>query len=383
MSEGIPSLSRTYHDELTLLLRVALFKFTIWDKHATLGDRAQNLCFRSEFSVWLHHYRNRHAAQQLTKLSAFGCVARAVGSTLFGVSSTADLISTSEPSPLVDVPNFRPSPLLKIVYAVLSILAPYCYTRLRRLLATRQRWRYAATGVAANAHNALSTHWDGAMVALNHLEKVWMFLEYGNGLLFLAFGRFRCLLDRFLGLRLVAGRQKMIPFVAMQLMNDEITSHAWFEFLSFVGSLLSGLASRGGRLDRLLLRPARRTLGATASVMGIDAMFGFDRYHLSATSGTAAGPHVPLETLANRCALCNASPVCLPRQSASCPHVFCYFCAESALRAAGGTSLPVPRRDLAAVDVTDILGEEDSYFRCPACGVEVRQVSQCTPLHQR
>ncbi|GAC73553.1 predicted E3 ubiquitin ligase [Moesziomyces antarcticus T-34] len=165
--------------ELLLLLKLALFKFSIVDRGASYGSMLQNLKYRNE---WAH----RGALQ-----------------------------STARDQPL--------SRLQLALYPLLTIVAPYLGAK----------WQGHMTSLSYSDmpnNDPRRLLWK----LTDASQRVWSALVLVNFAVFLADGRFRSVADRLLGMRLTYSQRTMNRNVSFEFLNRQLVWHAFTEFLLFL-----------------------------------------------------------------------------------------------------------------------------------------------------
>ncbi|KAJ9476844.1 Peroxisomal biogenesis factor [Pseudozyma hubeiensis] len=180
--------------ELLLLLKLALFKFSIYDRGASYGSMLQNLKYRNE---WAH----RGALQ-----------------------------STARDQPL--------SRLQLSLYPLLTIIAPYAGSK----------WQDHMTSLSYSDmpnNDPRRLLWK----LTDASQRVWSALVLANFAVFLADGKFRSVADRLLGMRLTYSQRTMNRNVSFEFLNRQLVWHAFTEFLLFLLPLV-----RPRRLLRRLLK---------------------------------------------------------------------------------------------------------------------------------
>lgn len=180
--------------ELLLLLKLALFKFSIVDRGASYGSMLQNLKYRNE---WAH----RGALQ-----------------------------STARDQPL--------SRLQLTLYPLLTIIAPYAGSK----------WQDHMTSLSYSDmpnNDPRRLLWK----LTDASQRVWSALVLANFAVFLADGKFRSVADRVLGMRLTYAQRTMNRNVSFEFLNRQLVWHAFTEFLLFLLPLV-----RPKRLFRRLLK---------------------------------------------------------------------------------------------------------------------------------
>ena len=180
--------------ELLLLLKLALFKFSIVDRGASYGSMLQNLKYRNE---WAH----RGALQ-----------------------------STARDQPL--------SRLQLTLYPLLTIVAPYLGSK----------WQDHMTSLSYSDmpnNDPRRLLWK----LTDASQRVWSALVLANFAVFLADGKFRSVADRMLGMRLTYAQRTMNRNVSFEFLNRQLVWHAFTEFLLFLLPLV-----RPKRLFRRLMK---------------------------------------------------------------------------------------------------------------------------------
>ncbi|KAI6035127.1 Pex12 amino terminal region-domain-containing protein [Pisolithus orientalis] len=174
------ALKTRFEPELTLLVQVVLYKFSVWNLGATYGAKLQGLSY----------------------------------------SAPIDAKGQLAPSGL------RQRTL--IMHGALTILLPYCYNRLRTGALSRA-WPDAPSSDKRRI----------AWKTLAHLETTHALAALLNTMVFLWNGRYRSLADRLLNLSLVSTRSKITREVSYEFMNRQMVWHAFTEFLLFLVPLIS------------------------------------------------------------------------------------------------------------------------------------------------
>ncbi|CAL1700537.1 unnamed protein product [Somion occarium] len=199
-----------YQPELTLLIQLILYKFSVWNSGASYGARLQGL---------------KYASSDATTRSGL---------------------------PLRTL----------LIHGTLTTLVPYIHTRIRAH-ALSNAWPEAPS------HDRRRRAWE----FLTKLESSHGLLALVNFIAFLWNGRYRTLSDRILGLRLVPLQRLTKREVSYEFMNRQMVWHAFTEFLLFFLPLINTRAPRR-RLSRLaanftlasiLPPPIRSTLGLSKS----------------------------------------------------------------------------------------------------------------------
>ncbi|KAI0650681.1 peroxisomal biogenesis factor 2 [Trametes meyenii] len=288
--------------ELTLLIHLVLYKFSVWDQGASYGAKLQGLKY-------------------------------------------APLASTSRLSAASGLPAST-----LVLHSVLTIFAPYLHNRLRAH-ALSNAWPDAPS----------SDRRRKAWELLTRLESIHGLAGLLNFVLFLWNGRYRTLADRLLRLRLISARRHFQREVSYEFMNRQMVWHAFTEFLLFLLPLVNTRALRrqiisvASRLTlaSILPAPLRPLIGSTSTTnekkvrRGKYWMLPEDQCAICAenTSTNFADPAAALTSLANvspytataaagssNAADSSGDPDQVPQfpihtpYAASCGHVYCYYC---------------------------------------------------------
>ncbi|KAF8138453.1 Pex12 amino terminal region-domain-containing protein [Boletus edulis] len=193
---------RTRFDlELQLVIRLALYKFSLWNLGASYGARLQGLKY-----------------------------------------STPNMPS----DPVSRTPGGLPRRTF-IIHGVLTIAVPYLYNRLRAH-ALSQAWPDTPSSDTRRM----------AWRLLTRLESMHSVLSLLNFVAFLLNGRYRSLSDRFLGMSLVPTSSQAKREVSYEFMNRQMVWHAFTEFLLFLLPLINtrSLQRQVTRLISQLTSPA-------------------------------------------------------------------------------------------------------------------------------
>lgn len=189
-----PTFESNTEPELFLVLRLILYKFSVYDRGATYGAMLQNLRYRNE---WAHQK---------------------------GLQSTAR-----------DMPL---APMQLALYPLLTIVVPYAYKRARMYMSA-----HAYSDAPADSQEYFV--WS----MLEHSAKAWNVVSLINFALFLWNGRYRTVADRVLGMRLTYASRALSRNVSFEFLNRQLVWNAFTEFLLFLLPLI-----KPNRLVRRLVR---------------------------------------------------------------------------------------------------------------------------------
>ncbi|KAI9000955.1 peroxisomal biogenesis factor 2 [Trametes punicea] len=179
------TLKARWEPELTLLIHLVLYKFSVWDQGASYGAKLQGLKYALP-----------------TSRTRFSSTSGLPGSTL-------------------------------LLHSTLTILVPYLHNRLRAH-ALSNAWPDAPS----------SDRRRKAWELLTRVESIHGLAALLNFVLFLWNGRYRTLTDRLLRLRLVSARKHFQREVSYEFMNRQMVWHAFTEFLLFLLPLINVRALR-------------------------------------------------------------------------------------------------------------------------------------------
>eukprot|EP00842_Homolaphlyctis_polyrhiza_P000156 jgi/Hompol1/1140/HPOL_001069-RA len=193
-------------------------------------------------------------------------------------------------------------------------------TACARMLSSDNTPAAAQNAVATRADKELSSLKFKAYKWMNRIEQLFKAATLVNFLLFLSNGRYRSLIDRLLGMRVVYAHPTMSRSISFDFMNRQLV---WQAFTEFVVFLLSYINING--LKRSLVKIFKLKLKVDENLATLP-------------------PHL--------CAICfsnnksGESTLHIPFASDACGHVFCYYCLK-----------------------TEMMSDE--LFACPRCGVRV------------
>ncbi|KAI0693599.1 peroxisomal biogenesis factor 2 [Cytidiella melzeri] len=201
-----------FEPELTLLIQLTLYKFSLWDSGSSYGAKLQGLKY-----VWEP-----------------------------GHKGSPSVLASSLPRALL------------LTHGAITLLIPYLHTRIRRH-ALSQAWPDAPSS------DKRRKAWE----LLTRLESTHSLFALLNFVAFLRDGRYRTLTDRLLRIRLVSTQRLTTRDVSYEFMNRQMVWHAFTEFLLFFLPLVNtrALSRRIGKLtsqlswSTLLPSPVRSACG--------------------------------------------------------------------------------------------------------------------------
>eukprot|EP01063_Lacrimia_lanifica_P003820 TRINITY_DN12093_c0_g2_i1.p2 TRINITY_DN12093_c0_g2~~TRINITY_DN12093_c0_g2_i1.p2 ORF type:complete len:353 (+),score=108.11 TRINITY_DN12093_c0_g2_i1:68-1060(+) len=228
--------------ELDTVLGLLLFRHTVWNNHQTYGDRLQNIIYRSDAR------------------------ARALGKFKDVRFSNAVAPTTRE----------------KVLLCVASVLVPYIYGKLVKKSQDDGWGDLDPATWQRRAHDLLY-----------QIETVVRVASLVNLIVFIREGKFRHVIDRLLGLRLVTFKSKVKKLSSFEFMDRQLWWRHVTEFLTFILPFVNFLPW----LKRLF-----RTRTARTQVVNTTT-----------------------------CPVCMLNPIQIAAVT-NCGHHFCYYCISSRVR---------------------------------------------------
>lgn len=231
-----PGLLFQYEAELDAFLEFLIWRFSIWVDKPTPGNALMNLRYRDDYAM-----------------------------------TTRGEIRTGLEGPGLTIAQ-------KIWYCVATVGGQYIWTRLQSFFAFRR-------GADSNQRSAGHRAW----FIIQRIEGFYKAASFTNLLIFLYSGRYRNLIERALGARLVYGSPHMNRAVSFEYMNRQLVWNEFSEMLLLLLPILNSSSMKN------LFRP-------------------FSKDKSSGSEGD--------DTL---CPICKASPT-IPYVALPCHHRYCYYC---------------------------------------------------------
>ncbi|KAJ8323303.1 hypothetical protein BDV3_004298 [Batrachochytrium dendrobatidis] len=195
----------------------------------------------------------------------------------------------------------------KTMHAILNIGGTWIHARLARYM-TKHRWSDRAE------IDSRYMIWK----LIQRLELAFKIVSVTNFLVFLYSGRYRSLLDRLLGMRVVYFQKTMSRMISFEFMNRQLVWHTFTEFLLFIIPFININAVKRA-LQKQFTQPRRLDLPPHLCVI----------CHIKNSASLVL--HVPYQT--------------------NCGHIFCYYCIKTEMMM-------------------------DASYACPRCGVTVKSISR-------
>lgn len=276
-----PRLISALQPELTLILELLIFRFSVWAGKPTPGSALMNLRYRDE--------RQRHAQLKpapSTKVCSQEPSGKAHTTTKVQVGGRTG----------VEGPGL--SKWQRGLWGLGTVFMQYAWTRLDQIAASQHWGDVDSTPAVQQAWTLLRS----CETALNVASLL-------NFLVFLRQGKYRSLLERVLSARLVYQRANMARAISFEYLNRQLVWHELSELLLFVLPLINVT-----RLKRMIINQWPSLRAATAK-------------HLQRASGLEAQPPAATEqSMPGPCAICGAREIAVPFNALPCSHVFCYYC---------------------------------------------------------
>ncbi|KAL8284161.1 hypothetical protein RQP46_004910 [Phenoliferia psychrophenolica] len=208
--EGLRSPGRrSWEPEMLAALRIAILKMSLWERGATYGSSLQNLKYRNE---------RRHQD---------GFQSTAVDSSLTSVQKTADMAR--------------------------EVLPLYLHARIRDRMLRRRR-------AVGEEDGEWRGEWKRVVWELLSLgERIAAIAGLANFLVFLYDGRYRTLVDRILGMRLIYAERSVSRNVSFEFLNRQLVWEAFTEFLLFLMPLVN--------VHRLRMKAAKLLAGSKSKTL--------------------------------------------------------------------------------------------------------------------
>ncbi|KAK6344608.1 peroxisome assembly protein (Peroxin-2) [Orbilia javanica] len=270
-----PAVKEHYETEFVALLRLILFKFTIWDNNATYGAALQNLAFAD---------------------------ARRNGA--------------------IDTP---PSATQKTLYGLVTVLGRYIYDKVdSHLIHT------SSMGLDFDE----SPFYRNLSKAMSNLTTVHSVASFVSLLTFLSNGRYRTLLDRVLCMKLVTPTRHVRREVSFEYLNRQLVWHAFTEFLLFILPIVGISRWRRwlGKLWRkavVLIRKSRGGDEEEVAPNSNNGVLGFLPERTCAICYSESSPEDVLNNPGGGGGAAGSNDVTNPYEAVECGHVYCYVCIAS------------------------------------------------------
>ncbi|KAF3913669.1 hypothetical protein AA313_de0200219 [Arthrobotrys entomopaga] len=267
-----PVIKEQYEIEFVALLRLILFKFTIWDNNATYGAALQNLAYAD---------------------------ARRNGA--------------------IDTP---PSRTQKTLYGLVTVLGRYVYDKVDSHLLSSSGLDFDESPFYRNLSRAMSN--------LTTIHSIASFISL---LTFLSNGRYRTLLDRVLRMKLVTPTRHVRREVSFEYLNRQLVWHAFTEFLLFILPIVGISRWRRwlGKLWRKAVVLIRKSRGQEEEVSSSsnDGVLGFLPERTCAICYSESSPEDVLNNPGGAGGASSSNDVTNPYEAVECGHVYCYVCIAS------------------------------------------------------
>ncbi|KAG0233323.1 peroxisome assembly protein (Peroxin-2) [Actinomortierella wolfii] len=228
-----PTFKEKFKPELTLLLNLIMYKFSVYDMGATYGSQLQNLVYRNE---------RKHKG---------------------GLQSTA-----------IDAPLTKNQ---KIAYGIVTVGGNYLSERLNRII-TEQGWGELPDD------NIKKKAW----IVLQKAGSAFRILSLLNFLAFLYAGKYRSIVERILSMRLVYAQRASNRQASFEFLNRQMVWHAFTEFLMFLMPLIN-VSKLKRNVKNMLLPAAFQSANDLAMLPKHICAICHENNNATATTTSAAG----------------------------------------------------------------------------------------------
>lgn len=228
----------------------------------------------------------------------------------------------------------------RILYCLGAIGLPYVWIKVNRLSAAGHWGDQISLTHPNDALNSdfsnrwidsIRMNWRGmCWKAMRRAEALHRLASLANLLAFLRTGRYRSLLERLLGARLVYVQPSAARAISYEYLNRQLV---WSELSELLLTLLPLLNSDA----------VKRALKGLLPRIPPPAFFN------KSSSGAAAGRLSEGESgnnIVQTCRICNASEAIMPYSAQPCGHIYCYYCLRASTLA-------------------------DVEYSCPTCGLKI------------
>jgi peroxin-2 len=305
-----PGLISRLQPELTLALDFLIFRLSVWTGQPLPGMALMNLRFRNE----------RESISTSTSASRSRNNNMVDSTLLSGVGGPG--LSRRQ----------------RVLYGAGAVFLRYVW----------QRASQAASNARFNTNNSSNSTsvrvWEGMKAA----EAGYRIAALLNFFIFLKTGKYRTVLERVLGARLVYQRPSAPRSLSFEYLNRQLVWHELSELLLFVLPLVNAAAVKRA-LRSFILRLPILMMSSTSSSSSRDG----------ATSNALPSPSSVYSSSDQQqqqqggggCGICGITPILSPYTALPCNHEYCYFCLRSHT-------------------------EADPQYQCPICLVRVEAMQQ-------
>ncbi|DBB13024.1 TPA: hypothetical protein ACH3X3_005760 [Trebouxia sp. C0006] len=278
-----PRLISAFQPELTLILELLIFRFSVWAGKPTPGSALMNLRYRDERQINIKSRKSTGSSQGALQNSS--CQPN-------GVNSRTEVGGRTG----VEGPGL--SRWQRGLWGLGTVLMQYAWSRLDQVAAAQHWGDFDSSPGVQRAWRVLRS-----------CETALSLASLLNFLVFLQQGKYRSLLERVLRARLVYQRANMARAISFEYLNRQLVWHELSELLLFVLPLISVTW-----LKRMIVNRWPSLRAATAK-------------HLQRASGLESQlSGADNKTLPGPCAICAAHEITVPFCAVPCKHTFCYYC---------------------------------------------------------
>eukprot|EP00878_Enallax_costatus_P047651 GHUV01058657.1.p1 GENE.GHUV01058657.1~~GHUV01058657.1.p1 ORF type:complete len:394 (+),score=101.12 GHUV01058657.1:510-1691(+) len=364
--------------ELSTLLSFLVYWLSIWQGRASPGSELMNLRYRNERAMDQAAAAAAHTADTAGKAAgrpaASAAADRLQSTPAVATAVEAGLQQSMQQHPLwlhggrtgIEGPGL--SQPQKLGYAFAFVAMPYLWVRLTRY-AVQQEWGQDPDDRWGSMAWKLLRGADAAH-KLGMVLNLWVFLYQG---------KYRTLVERLLGARLVYKQANMSRLISFEYLNRQLVWQELSEFLLFLLPLInvskvkqlvmqflprmvpSSDGSSSSRAEGLLQQyPRAEAVKPTAAGGGTGASGDGDAAGVAASKGSSqqgsadesgsrahgnsradAGNLVDSLKVVGPCPICGVSEMLVPFVAYPCRHIFCYYCLRSHCEADQGFQCPL------------------------------------------
>eukprot|EP00877_Chromochloris_zofingiensis_P014144 jgi/Chrzof1/8984/Cz03g31260.t1 len=259
-----------------------IYRLSIWNGRASPGSELMNLRYRNE---------------------------RAMSHSMASTSSSAAASHQGGGRTGIEGPGLTTAQ--RVLFGMGDVLVPYSWAKLNRR-ASQQEWLDRSDDM----------HGVAAWRVIRWLESVYKVGVLANLWVFLYEGKYRSLLERILGARLVYKQANMSRLVSFEYMNRQLVWQELSEFLLFLLPLINV-----ARLKQFIMGvfPKLPIISGTSTTGELLEGWTVAKDN-SGKTGHASSPTDADLQAAGPCPICGIQEILVPFVALPCRHVFCYYC---------------------------------------------------------
>lgn len=358
------SIVDSYGPELNFLLSSLIYRYSVYEYGQSFGDSLQNLRYRNEFDINQHNHT-------ITNISSSSIVGGEIGLAIDGIVNSTRIRLPYESAP---------TKLQKYLHFIATTVVPYIWVRLFNpgtgwFFATRTSVNNVYIGNYGNDDHFMEDDHSSLMMwnrIVHLLEISYRLICVLNFFVFLYDGRYRSVVDRMLGMRVVYARPFMTRNISFDFLSRELVWSGFLELLLFLvqvvdvhglwrsllGPTLSQdhIHNRNGPLHRSSSNDAEGGINKKVSAEGSMNML-------------AEGPVL--------CGFCQEE-ISVPYRT-NCNHIYCYYCLKQRLRE--HTLIAASTSDREIEGALDLDDDDTQHFRCVYCRKMIYKIERLNLIH--